>query len=40
MISSDVVARLIETVALEPVGPVALDGLLQPIELYGLASNS
>jgi adenylate cyclase len=37
MISADVVARLVQTVALEPVGPVALEGLSEPFELYALA---
>jgi hypothetical protein len=31
------VARLVQTVALEPVGPVALEGLSEPFELYALA---
>ena len=36
MISAAVVARLRDAAGLEPIGPVALDGKPQPIELYAL----
>lgn len=36
MLSAAVVERLTAAVALEPVGPVALDGQPQPLELYAL----
>ena len=39
MISAAVVSRLTERVAIEPLGPVSLDGQLAPVELFALSAS-